>query len=102
MALYQLTLTVAFLIGGTIGKIITQLLMKVFKHNPPYAKQVNSSQNYPYFYLFRNILLSTIGLKKRYLANYHPSVPCSYLYGKVKPFQFHGEKWEKIVKESGG
>lgn len=76
--------------------------MKLFKHNPPYAQQVNSSQNYPYYYLYRNFLLSSLKLKPRYLQNYRPSVPCTYLYGAVKPFQFHGEKWLQMVKESGG
>lgn len=61
--LYQITLVIAFLIGGSIGKAITQGAMKVFKHNPPYAHQVNSSQNYPYYYLWRNTLLSALKLK---------------------------------------
>jgi hypothetical protein len=100
--LYQLTLTIAFLIGGFIGKTLTQSLAKFFKHNPPYAHQINSSQNYPYFYSFRNIILSTLKLKPRYLKNYKPSIPCTYLYGAIKPFQFHGDKWLEMVKESGG
>lgn len=35
--LYQMFLIIAFLIGGRIGKTVTQGLMKAFKHNPPYA-----------------------------------------------------------------
>ena len=76
--------------------------MKVFKHKPPYADKVNASQNYPYYYLWRNILLSKIKLRTRYLAGYKPSVPVTYLYGANKPFQFHGPKWMNMVEQSGG
>lgn len=99
---YQLTLIIAFLIGGKIGQFITQSLVKLFRHNPPYAAQINSSQNYPYFYMFKNEILSKLKRSTRFLAGYHPSVPVTYLYGAIKPFQFHGAKWIKMVEESGG
>ena len=95
---YQIYLILAFLIGSFFGKFMTQKAMKFFKHNPPYASQVNSYQNYPYYYLWRNKFLSALRLKKSYLSNYQPSAPVLYLYGAYKPFQFHGEKWLKIVK----
>ena len=76
--------------------------MKFFKHSPPYAEKVNSSQNYPYYYRWRNTLLSKIGLKTEYLTSYKPSVPVTYLYAMNKPCQLHGEKWLKMVEESGG
>ena len=88
--IYQIVLIISFLIGGPIGKMITQGAMKVFHHNPPYASQVNSSQNYPYYYLWKNMVLSKIKNNKRYLSGYNPSVPVTYLYGSNKPFQFHG------------
>lgn len=90
VVIYQMVLIIAFLVGGPIGKFLTQGSMKVFKHNPPYASSVNSSQNYPYYYLWRNSLLSALKLKTKYLLNYTPSVPTTYLYGANKPFQFHG------------
>jgi hypothetical protein len=99
---YQLILAFAFIIGGKIGKFITQSMTKVFHHQPPYFQHINSSQNYPYFYLFKNILLSTLKIKSKYLTNYKPSVPCTYLYAARKPFQFHGDQWLKIVQDSGG
>jgi hypothetical protein len=95
---YQMYLVIAFLIGGSFGKFMTQKAMKFFKHNPPYASKVHSYQNYPYYYIWRNKFLSALKLKKRYLSNYRPSAPVVYLYGAHKPFQFHGEKWFKIVK----
>ncbi len=34
---YQLFLVIAFIIGGPIGRIMTQAFAKFAKHNPPYA-----------------------------------------------------------------
>ena len=87
---YQMYLIIAFIIGGPIGKFMTQAAMNFFKHNPPYATKVNSSQNYPYYYLWRNKILSALKIKQLYLSRYQPSVPVTYLYGANKPFQFHG------------
>lgn len=102
VAAYQIFLIFAFLIGGPIGKILTQKMATFFKHNPPYINQVNSSQNYPYYYLWKNKILSALKLTQPYLRRYKPSAPVTYLYGANKPFQFHGDKWLKIVEESGG
>lgn len=102
VVIYQMVLLVAFLVGGPLGKFLTQSSMKFFKHNPPYATKVSSSQNYPYYYLWRNTVLSALKLKTKYLSRYTPSAPTTYLYGANKPFQFHGEKWLKAVQESGG
>lgn len=33
---YQLTLIIAFLLGGTIGRIMTRAVMKLFKYSPKY------------------------------------------------------------------
>lgn len=57
---YQLFLVIAFLIGGPIGRFMTQALCKLMRHNPPYINQINSSRNYPYFYMFKNKLASAI------------------------------------------
>lgn len=77
-------------------------MMKLFKHNPEYKDQVHSGQNYPYFYMMRNIVYSALGKEQRLLKGYHPSVPIIYLYAGKKPFQFHGDKWVQEVKKSGG
>jgi hypothetical protein len=98
VVLYQLILTIAFILGGPLGKILTQSMAKFFKHQPSYFQQINSSQNYPYFYSFKNIIQSTLKLKPKFLTNYKPSIPCTYLYATRKPFQFHGDKWLEMVK----
>lgn len=90
---YQIYLIVAFLIGGPIGRIMTQTLVKIFKHNPPYADQITAARNYPYFYFHKNKIQTLLNKEKNMLYKYVPSVPVVYLYAKKKPFQFHGEKW---------
>jgi hypothetical protein len=95
---YQLFLIIAFLIGGPIGRIMTQSLVKIFKHRPPYIDQINSSRNYPYFYMFKNKIQSVFNKEKNMLYKYVPSVPIVYLYAKIKPFQFHGDKWMNYLK----
>ena len=52
------------------------------------------SMNYFYLYMWVNILLSTLtrNPSRRLLHKYEPSVPVVYIYGKKKPFMFHGAK----------
>jgi hypothetical protein len=90
---YQWTLAFAFLIGGSIGKFITQKMVKYMKYKPAYFDSITGAGNYPYYYLWKNMFLSIFKLRTPYLKNYRPSVPITYLYGGKKPFQFHGKKW---------
>lgn len=55
---YQLYLVIAFLIGGSIGRIMTQAFAKINNHNPPYFNEITAARNYPYYYMFRNRVLS--------------------------------------------
>jgi hypothetical protein len=57
---YQFTLAFAFLVGGPIGKSITQAMVRRFQYRPSYAEAINSSQNYPYYYLYRNMVLAAL------------------------------------------
>lgn len=77
---YQMTLLIAFLLFQSVGKYLTQKVMVFFKHNPPYFQKVNSCQNYPYYYMYRNKILSALKIQKPYLASYKPSGPVVYLY----------------------
>lgn len=94
--IYQLFLASAFLVGGPIGRIMTQKLVKIFQYSPPYFNNISSAQNYPYYYMWRNMILSGLKLRPRYLKGYRPSVPVVYLYAQKKLFQFHGPKWLKL------
>lgn len=90
---YQVFLIVAFIIGGPIGRIMTQRTSAFFKHKPRYFDRISSAQNYPYYYMWKNTVLSALKMRQKFLTRYRPSVPTVYLYGKKKPFQFHGPKW---------
>ena len=93
---YQIYLATAFLLGGAIGRIMTQKMAAFFRHSPTYFTKISSAQNYPYYYLWKNKLLGGLKLRPNYLRGYRPSVPIVYMYAKNKPFQFHGPKWLRL------
>lgn len=99
---YQTTLIFAFLIGGKIGTFLTRVFALFFKHKPSYFEQIESDRNYPYFYFWKNRILSLVGRSKPLLKGYKPSVPVNYYYALKKPFQFHGKRWEEYLKNNGG
>ena len=93
---------VAFLLGGFLGKFLTQSVSKYFKYRPKYLNEIDSTRNYPYYYLYRNDILSLFNKSKALLYRYRPSVPIVYIYGTQKPFQFHGDRWLNYLKENEG
>jgi hypothetical protein len=97
---YQFFLVIAFIIGGPIGRSMTRAFTRIIKHNPPYFEQINASRNYPYFYMFKNKIMSVFKKENGMLYRYVPSVPVVYLYGKKKPFQFHGDRWLNFLKDT--
>jgi len=99
---YQMWLLTAFLLGGWIGKKMTQGFASISKHNPPYFNDITAARNYPYFYFWKNQISSIFNKEKLFLYKYRPSVPVVYLYAKNKPFQFHGTKWMKFLDETPG
>lgn len=54
--------------------------------------------NYPYFYFFFGNWPPLLFDKK--INSYKPSCPIAFLYGKDKKFQFHGQDWIKLLKET--
>jgi gamma-glutamylcyclotransferase (GGCT)/AIG2-like uncharacterized protein YtfP len=99
---YQMALVVAFLLGGSLGRFITQLVCRVFRYRPKYLKEIDGSRDYPYYYLYRNKIISLFNKSKGYLYRYRPSVPIVYVYAQKKPFQFHGDKWLNYLRENEG
>jgi hypothetical protein len=95
---YQFWLIIAFLLGGKIGKYMTQKFASISNHNPPYFEEITASRNYPYFYYYKNMIFSLLKRERRNLSGYMPSVPVVYLYGKKKPFHFHGNKWLTLLQ----
>lgn len=88
---YQGYLASNFLIGGQIGKYMTKLFVKManpFGLTKEDIDRLDSSWNYPYYYLWRRIIYYSNILK-----NYEIKTPIAYIYGKNKPFHFHSEKF---------
>lgn len=89
--MYQWPLIMAFLIGGRIGTFMTKFVIKRIVHyNPEDWNLINSSINYSYYYLWKN--LSSI---KKSFTNFVPKYSISYVYGNKKPFMFHTESFLK-------
>jgi pimeloyl-ACP methyl ester carboxylesterase len=68
----------------------------------PERQQANlrSRYNYPYFYLWRGMLLPW--KRTSLLGRYRPQCPVLYLFGEKKPMMFHSPKWLEIVAATGG
>ena len=69
-----------------IGNALTRALAKYFAgHVPTYVEEINNGMNYPYFYLWINLLHSMVSKKSSLLYHYKPSCKVVYMYGKNKP-----------------
>lgn len=100
--LYQVILALAFLIGGSFGNFLTRRFLKQNNYRSPWEKYINTSLNYPYYYLWRNIFRSKLGLENQYLKNYKPSFPVTFIYAKDKPYQFHNKTWLQWLDKNQG
>jgi pimeloyl-ACP methyl ester carboxylesterase len=100
---YQWALIAAWLVGGLIpplGNLLSKGVGKVIKVPTRQRARLRSRFNYPYFYLWRNMLLPwrRAGL----LGGYRPRCPVLFLWGERKPVMFHSPRWLQIVADSGG
>lgn len=99
MLFYQWYLIIAFLIGGKVGEFMTKKMVAWASYRPRYFDAITADRNYPYYYMWKNLLLKCVGLSTPYLGDYKPSVPVAYLYGSAKPFQFHGKQWSEYLSK---
>jgi len=100
---YQWALIACWLVGGLIpplGRLISRGVAKVIRVPARQRKAIRSRYNYPYFYLWRGMLLPW--KRKNLLGRYRPGCPVLYLFGERKPLMLHSPKWLQIVAESGG
>jgi len=100
---YQWSLVGCWLTGGLIpplGDLMSRGVAKVIRVPSRQRFQLRSRFNYPYFYLWRGMVLpwKRTGL----LGRYRPQCPVLYLFGERKPFMFHSPKWLQIVADNGG
>lgn len=58
---YQSFLVWCFLIGGFIGNGLTRSASRYFKHEPSYIDRIKADRNYPYYYYWKNQILSRWG-----------------------------------------
>lgn len=100
---YQWTLIACWLVGGVVAPLGDWLTRK-FAHAlgvpAGQADGVRSRYNYPYFFLWRGILLPWA--RKTLLGRYRPQCPVLFMYGGDKPVMFHSERWLEIVERTGG
>ena len=100
---YQWALIVCWLIGGLVpplGGWLSRGVGRVIGVPARQRSNLRSRYNYPYFYLWRGLLLPSY--RGRLLHRYRPGCPLLFQYGKRKPMMFHSEKWLQIVEDSGG
>jgi pimeloyl-ACP methyl ester carboxylesterase len=100
---YQWTLVLFWLIGGIVpplGNGLTWWFSGLLKIPERQRANIRSRYNYPYFYLWRGMLLPWH--RKDLLGGYRPQCPVLYVYGRRKPVMFHSEKWLEILGDTGG
>jgi pimeloyl-ACP methyl ester carboxylesterase len=100
---YQWSLIACWLIGGLIpplGALLSRGVGKVIKVPSRQRSALRSRYNYPYFHLWRNVLLPW--RRRHLLRDYRPRCPVLYLYGERKPMMFHSPEWLQILDETGG
>ena len=100
---YQWTLIALWCVGGVIpplGTWLTRGFAGLLGVRPRQRARLHSRCNYPYFYLWRGMLLPP--WRDRILQRYRPRRPVLYLWGEKKPVMFHSEKWLDMVDRSGG
>jgi pimeloyl-ACP methyl ester carboxylesterase len=100
---YQWSLVICWLIGGLIpplGGLMSKGVSKVIRVPERQQANLRSRYNYPYFYLWRGMLLPW--KRASLLGRYRPQCPLLYLFGEKKPLMFHSPKWLEIVAATGG
>ncbi len=95
---YQWWLIAAFAIDGGLGDAMTRSLAGRMGAPMPVSR-ITSWMNYPYRNAWADLFS---GRAKARAADYWPTVPLLFAYGKKKPFPFHSRKWIEHVEEAGG
>lgn len=81
---YQITLALAWRIGGAIGNGITRGMAKALQATAD-PRHVHAGMNYPYA-----------------MRQIEPACPFFYAYGRKKPFMFHSPQWVKALASCEG
>jgi len=100
---YQWTLIGCWLVGGIappIGDWLSRRFASLMGVPQPQADRVRSRFNYPYFYLWSDVLLPWS--HKKLLGHYQPRCAVLFIYGGDKPLMFHSEQWTELLAKTGG
>ncbi len=84
---YQLTLAMAWQVGGFVGDYITRGVAKGLQCKAE-PKHIHARMNYPYAIRWLRVLGTFDGLQQ-----VNPPCPFFYAYGRKKPFMFHSSTW---------
>lgn len=93
---YQLTLAMAWTIGGAIGNGITRGMARALQAKAD-PRDVHVGMNYPYAMRW---LKAFGGLAT--LRPIEPVCPVFYAYGRKKPFMFHSRSWLTWLSSRAG
>jgi len=97
---YQLTLALAFIIGGPIGRYLTQFILRYIKYQPAWAYRMDGSWNFSYYYLWKRIVLAGGNSEKGILPTYKPSCPIAFVWGTQKSVQLYNQNWLDLLAEN--
>ena len=97
---YQFVLLIGWIIGGSIGRFMTQWIMKLFRYQPAWKNKVDSTWNYPYYYLWKKIIKKGFNVDKAVLPGYDPSCNIVFVWGTKKPVQFYNSAWVALLAKN--
>lgn len=93
---YQITLALAWRIGGAIGNGITRGMAKALQATAD-PRHVHSGMNYPYAMRWMKAFGGLNAMRQ-----IEPACPFFYAYGRKKPFMFHSPQWVKALASCEG
>jgi pimeloyl-ACP methyl ester carboxylesterase len=100
---YQWALIASWVVGGLtppLGALMSKSVGKVVGVPGRQRALLRSRFNYPYFYLWRSMLLPWKQADR--LGRCRPKCPILFLFGERKTMMFHSSQWLQIVADSGG
>lgn len=93
---YQLTLALAWRIGGAVGAAINRFMARALGYRLP-TTGIHANMAYPYWLVwFRR------GKPGNDVVALQPSFPFMFLYAKRKPVMFHAPRWLDWIRSKPG
>jgi pimeloyl-ACP methyl ester carboxylesterase len=93
---YQITLALAWYIGGPVGDGLTRAMGKALQAKAD-PRHVHSGMNYPYAMRWMKAFGGFDAMRQ-----IEPECPFFYAYGRQKPFMFHSRQWTSRLASRPG